>query len=295
MRLSRFKKTTASTIACAATLALLGGRAATAQTLYNGNAGGTPASQGWFVLGNVNPATGVPVATETYDAVNAVTKLDSTASSSIYAGYSNYNALPNATPSGFSPTTLVNSQFPTLDRAAGFTVSFTMQLASQANTNPARAGFSVLVLDKDRLGVEIGFHTADLFALQLTPNANPALPPQFTVAESNADAAIAGLTQALTAYDLRIQGNTYALRSGNTTLLTGALKDYTTAQGFGTDVYRTPNFLFLGDDTTSASADLRLRSVTLAVSAPEPTSAAFALTAMAAGIGVTRVRRRRAD
>ncbi len=51
------------------------------------------------------------------------------------------------------------------------------------------------------------------------------------------------------------------------------MRDYTAFAGFP-DVYETPNFLFLGDDTTSAAGDVTLESVALVlpptVQAPAP-------------------------
>jgi hypothetical protein len=54
----------------------------------------------------------------------------------------------------------------------------------------------------------------------------------------------------------------YVLRANGTTILTGPIRDYTAFAGFP-DVYETPNFLFLGDDTSSASAVAGIRQVIL--------------------------------
>ena len=67
----------------------------------------------------------------------------------------------------------------------------------------------------------------------------------------------------LTTYNLNVAGDSYTLTSGNTILLNGYLRDYTSATGFGADVYRASNFIFLGDNTTSAKANIDLKEVTL--------------------------------
>ena len=58
--------------------------------------------------------------------------------------------------------------------------------------------------------------------------------------------------------------------------MSGLLRDYTGAVGLLTDVYRTPNFIFLGDNTISAGANVDIQSITLtttdATAVPEPSS-----------------------
>jgi hypothetical protein len=230
---------------------------ATAQTttLYNASAGTTPGAQGSLILGNVFGAT------ETFQAgPPASTKLNSTANEGIYAGYTNYNVALS------SP---INPAFPTLNAASGYSLNFTMQLVSETHTgNNNRAGFSVLLLGSDKKGIEIGFQSGGVFSQSTS----------FTQAETNFGAGVPSVLGALTNYDLRILGDTYTLSTGNTTLLTGLVRDYSGNTGIGTDVYRTANFLFLGDDTTSASANVNLAAVTISTNiAPEPASGVLAL------------------
>ena len=234
--------------------------------LYNATAGTTPGAQGSLVLGNV----GAVPATETFQTgPPAVANLNSSANQSTYAGYSNYNVSPAAPLLGFTTTTPVNPAFPALNAANGFTLSFTMQLVSESHTNNDRAGFSVLLLGSDKKGIEIGFQSGGVFSQSTA----------FTQAETNFGPTLPSLLASLTAYDLRIQGSTYTLLTGNTTLLTGAVRDYTGAAGFGSEVYRTSNFVFLGDDTTSAGANINLArvSITANTAAPEPGSGLLAL------------------
>ncbi|MHC5938245.1 PFE-CTERM domain-containing protein [Nostoc sp.] len=74
---------------------------------------------------------------------------------------------------------------------------------------------------------------------------------------------VSSLLSSLTTYNLNVSGNNYTLTNGATSLLSGLLRDYTTATGFGSDVYRTSNFVFLGDDTISARANIDLKSITI--------------------------------
>jgi hypothetical protein len=273
-------------IGLAALLILSGARIASAQTtnvLYDAASGVTPSNftPKWLEFGAFISAS------QTFTAgTPSFTRLSTLGNEGTFAGYSNYNATATLSPPSLTPTTFVNPVFPNLDRTAGFNLRFTIRLNSETHTgNPARAGFSVILLGSDRQGVEIGFQSNTIFAQA----------PGFgTPTESNGEAIIPALTGAFTTYDLSITGNTYALRNGATTLLTGAVKDYTAATGFAGDVYRTPNFLFLGDDTTSASAstDLSFISITANAAAPEPASLAL-VGAILPGFVLARRKRRK--
>lgn len=256
-------------------------------TLYDGASGVTPnqynAPSQWLNFGSVNPVTGTtPIGTQSVS--GGLTNLDTSSSSSnaIYGGYSNYNvANPPVSPfSVITPTTLVNSSFPSLDRNAGYDLSFTVKINSQFNdgTNgPYRAGFSVIVLSSDKQGIEIGFRNTDIFA-QVNSSFNSISPAEQITSVSS-------LLSSLTTYDLNVSGNNYTLTNGATTLLSGLLRDYTAASGVGSDVYKTPNFVFLGDDTTSARANIGLQSITLTNNSAgvpyefSPTAGIFALVA----------------
>ncbi|MFN9593196.1 MAG: hypothetical protein ACK56G_10865 [Pirellulaceae bacterium] len=75
-------------------------------------------------------------------------------------------------------------------------------------------------------------------------------------------------------YRLQILGDRYALAADGLTILEGDVKDYSS---FGTP-YSLPNFLFLGDNTSSAGGAAILGSVSLQTgisSIPEPSSIAF--------------------
>ena len=218
------------------------------------------------------------------DATNLNTLSGPFGPNSAQAGYSNYNAELSG-PGSLTPTTLVNPSFPTLNRQQGYTLSFTAQILSQFNdgiNGNDRAGFSVIAISDDRKGIEIGFRSSDIFAQSDSP--------LFKEDESNEAPIIESLLTNLTTYDLNVLGNSYTLSSGNTNILTGSLRDYTSATGLGTDVYETPNFIFFGDNTTSARADVNFQfasittNTTTATTTPESSNLLSLFTLMGLGI-----------
>ncbi len=64
--------------------------------------------------------------------------------------------------------------------------------------------------------------------------------------------------------------------------MNGNLRDYTGFSGFF-DPYETPNFIFFGDDTTSAGANINFRSASIAT-VPEPLTILGSLTALGVGV-----------
>lgn len=251
-------------------------------TLYDGASGVTPnqynSPSPWLSFGSPNGGTQTPN--------NGVTTLDTSGSNGTYAGYSNYNVNVNySNPSVITPSTLVNSSFPSLDRNAGYNLNFTVKINSQVNdgTNgPYRAGFSIIALSSDKRGIEIGFRNNDIFSQ--ASSAFNTIGEQYTPAST--------LLANLTNYNLSVSGNTYTLTSGSTNILSGSLRDYTTATGFGSDVYRTSNFIFLGDDTTSARANVDIKYVALSTntaSVPYEFSPTLGILALAAFGGVNHL------
>lgn len=198
--------------------------------LYDGALGGTPDSQLMIYqgIGGVQSST------------NGVTTLNTTLSSAVQAGY---QPKPGVLPS--------------LDRAQGFTLQFTTQLISESHSNSDRnndaiddrAGFSVIALASDQRGIELGFWSDRIWAQAGGGAGDGAL---FTQAEG------APIDTTVTrTYELAIQGTTYRLSSGNTVILSGPLRNYSS---FGVP-YSLGNFIFLGDNTTSASAIVRISSI----------------------------------
>jgi hypothetical protein len=198
----------------------------------------------------------------------------------LHAGYFNRLVTTNAAnPSFITPGALVNAGFPSLDPALGFTLHFTAEVFAESHTSPDRAGFSVILLGNNGKGIELGFQSSTIFAQN----------QGFTAGES----VTTSLLAALTPYDLTISDGNYSLSASGTSLLSGAVRDYSSASGFGTDVYRSTNFVFLGDDTSSASATTYLGAISIET-APEPATFLLCLPVLAGLIKRSGNRRRAA-
>ncbi|MCC3439669.1 Ig-like domain-containing protein, partial [Microcoleus sp. PH2017_05_CCC_O_A] len=216
--------------------------------LYNGLLGSTPSSQNWLSLTNSNIIAPTTIASEILSG-NGV-NLNSTAANNIYAGYTNNPLSP---------------LFPPLDRTQGFSLSFNLQIISEARINANRAGFSIVTVTSDRKAIEIGFQqlsatTGNIFAQAdgITPNPGGQTNSLFVAAEN-----AAYNTNLATNYTLKVLGDNYFLSDGsNNVILTGPLRNYAAFTG-AIDPYETPNFLFLGDGTTSAQANINLTRVSL--------------------------------
>ncbi len=201
-----------------------------ADPLYDGSSGTTPEQQGWGFVSLPQPLS--PTVN------NGAVKLDTLATANELAGYSRLAPVP-------------------LDRTNGFRVSFGLQLHQESHNNPNRAGLSVVVLGADQRGLELAFWTDRIWAQ------NDA--PLFTHGEEVSF----NSTDALVVYELTFTTNRYTLRANSVELLTGSVRDYTSFVGL-LNPYETPNFLFIGDDTTSAKASFSLSRVDLFVSTPAP-------------------------
>lgn len=213
--------------------------------LYDGALGNKPDAQGFtfLALPSVSPTT-----------AGGATVLNTSSAKNIFAGY-------------FSKPT---AQL-VLDRVIGYTVSFAAQIELENHAGSDRnkdgmedrAGFSLIVLSSDKRGVELGFWKDRIWAQE--GGTGSAL---FTQAEG----AVFNTQSARVPYALTIQGDGYMLASNGTPILSGKLRDYSAFSGFP-DPYQTPNLIFLGDDTSSASAKIQLAYVAaapIARAAPNP-------------------------
>jgi Tol biopolymer transport system component len=225
--------------------------------LYDGSLGGTPDSQNKglkFFGPGVTPILN-----------SGVTKLDTFTGSNdaFQAGFSNYIGSTN------------NTSF-ILDRTTGYTVSFNARVTDEARIASAnknndgkddRAGFSVIAISSDgKYGIELGFWKDRIWAQDdgttqlnkaLEPDAAPAsnFRTLFTQAEG-----VNFTTTTLVNYDLTVKGDTYTLFAGGNAILSGKLRDYSAFSG-SIDVYENPNFIFFGDNTPSARANIDLNRV----------------------------------
>jgi len=171
---------------------------------------------------------------------NGVTIMDTTTSgSSTYAGW-----ISNGT---------TTTEFPILDRTAGFQVDFTVQVENESHTNNNRAGFSIIILSDDNQGIELALWENEIWAQNDDTTGG-----LFKHGEGTSFATTAGLIH----YQVIVVNDTYSLSANNKPILTGHVRDYSKFSGFP-DPYETPNFLFLGDDTTSAQSRIRLGLVSV--------------------------------
>ena len=150
------------------------------------------------------------------------------------------------------------ADFPILDRTAGFQVDFTIQVETESHTNNNRAGFSIIILSEDVRGIELAFWENEIWAQNDDTTGG-----LFKHGEGTAFTSTTGLIN----YQVIILNDDYTLTADGAPILNGPLRDYSSFEGFP-DPYQTPNFLFLGDDTTSAQARIRLSY--LSVTGTEP-------------------------
>jgi hypothetical protein len=211
-------------------------------TLYDAALGGTPDTQGQLTYRDSRAAA----AGQSF--ADGVTTLDTTTNQKDSAGYF---ADPRA--------------IPALDRQRGYALHFTVQVVEEYHADSDkdgdgvgdRAGFSVIALSSDTKGIELGFWKDQVWA-QEQGAAEPPAGTLFTHAES----APFDTASRMVTYALAVRGDEYELSSDGSPILRGRLRDYTTFEG-PVNPYRTPNFIFLGDDTGSARALIRLAYVAL--------------------------------
>jgi hypothetical protein len=216
------------------------------QALFDASFGTKPEAQGWTYAA----APVSPVEILTNDSV----LLDTTASASIVAGWSE-------TPAG------------DMNATKGFSVVLNVQINTEAHTSTNRAGFSVIVLDGNTNGVELGFWTNTIFAQSTTP-------AYFTRGESTNFVTSAAFVN----YAVTIFGTNYVLSANGTNILSGPLRNYSAYNTFPLpDPYVIPNLTFFGDDTTEADASFNVRDVALIL----PPQLAISASGVVSWTGVT--------
>jgi hypothetical protein len=158
--------------------------------------------------------------------------------------------------------------FPLLDRTVGFQVDFSIQVEKESHANNHRSGISLIILGQDAKGIEIAFWQNEIWA-QSDENTGGL----FRHGEGVSFKTNTGLID----YQLTILEDSYTLTANAQPLLTGPLRDYSKFQGFP-NPYETPNFLFLGDDTTSAQARVRVSFLSVTGTEPVTPTASIAIT-----------------
>jgi hypothetical protein len=172
----------------------------------------------------------------------------------------------NASQAGFNISnggSYNNALMPTLSNATGYDIRFTVAVTAETHTgNVDRAGFSIIAIPGDATkAIELGFHTNEIFSQ------NDSFVGR--AEQVNFD------TTSLNTYDLIVLGSTYTLKTGSTTLLTGNLHTYNgNANPINNAIYSQTNWIFLGDDTTSAAGTSEITHVEI-LPVPEPSSLAL--------------------
>ncbi len=158
-------------------------------TIYDDSLGTLPGAQPWLAYGGTGAASQSVIPT------GAQLTTDHNAR----AGYTNFLQFPS---------------LPALDRSAGFSLDFELQILSEDHgTDNDRAGFSVIVLSSDNLGIEIAFWEDKIWAQS---------GPGFTHAEEMSYTTTGGET----AYSLQILNSGYSLLANGSPILSDALRDY---------------------------------------------------------------------
>jgi hypothetical protein len=233
-----------------------------ANVLYDGSLNTTPGAQDWYYFGtlgsvNVSMGVGVPAAVMTSVTPGEV---------AIY-----FSDLPD--PSNPSKHPGVGE----LDSSSGFALRFTVQLISETHLTNDRAGFSVIMLDSNAKGVELGFWENEIWAQD-----------DATLFTHSSEKMLYDTTAAVVQYELAFQGASYSLSADGVPLFGGLLKDYSafdhTAAGLPEDPYEFQSSIFFGDNTRSAGATVNIFNLELV---PEPASLALL------GLGALTLTRRR--
>lgn len=166
---------------------------------------------------------------------------------------------------GWVASAATTTGFPILDSSASFQVNFTLQLESEVHESSNRSGLSIILLDQNAKGIEMSFWQNEIWI-----QSDGVTGGLFTHGESVAFDTSAAPVE----YQIAVIEDTYTLTGNSQLLLTGPVRDYSAFDRFP-DPYETPNFLFMGDDTTSAQSRIRLRFLSVTgTQSVLPTSAA---------------------
>lgn len=198
--------------------------------LYDGNLPSLPADQGWIY--RLDP----PVRNQSRQVpVDRAFNLNTSRNLADRAGY--FIRLPQMNSHPQAPEVLNHQQ--------GYRIGFTLRLHSERRAAPNQeAGFSLITLSHDLLGIDLGFGTGEVFARSSElerAEENRALP--FRIDNQYAD------------FELDMRENEYRLSANGQEILAGSLRNYSDAG----EPYTIPNLLFFGDNAESAGANVNLR------------------------------------
>ena len=199
--------------------------------LYDGNLPSLPADQGWIY--RLEPPVVRNQSRQVL--VDRAFNLNTSRNLADRAGY--FVRLPQMNSHPQAPEVLNHRQ--------GYRIGFTLSLLSERRTAPNQeAGFSLISLSHDLLGIDLGFGIDEIFARSAAfgrAEENRALP--FRIDTQYAD------------FELDIRENEYRLSANGQEILAGSLRNYSDAG----EPYNVPNLLFFGDNAESAGASANLR------------------------------------
>lgn len=156
---------------------------------------------------------------------------------------------------------LSHPRMPDLDRKTGYTVRFHARVVEEHHAGNDRAGFCVIAVGNDLRAIELDFWSDEIWAQSGPRPSNPNEPLfTHTVERSKVDTSRAAV------YELRVSGDAYSLWSGEERILDGPLRDYSSHWH---PAYSQANTIFLGDNTSQASAVVEIGRVEVLIKPSE--------------------------
>lgn len=177
-------------------------------------------------------------------------------------------------------TNLLAADFPPLVRSQGIRLTFEVKVASETHSSDDRAGFSVIALAEDARGIELGFWEDRVWA-------------QSDADFRRAETALIDTQATERRYVLELLGDRYRLSVDDALVLDGPVRDYSAA-GLP---YVIGSFVFFGDNTTRAAAEIEIGRLGLAtgiaadtwtVPLPAPALPLIAAAALAPALRLSR-------
>lgn len=227
--------------------------------LYDSALGSLPQAQDWLDY----------AATHSIEALlptGGGTSVDTKAKPAANAGFSTHSFTTNGSSASWTPK---NGHLPGLDARDTIGLAFDLQLLEESRDVGNRAGFTLVLLDQFRNGIEINFWT-DVIWAQGSDHGGPAERVDFDTGKE------------LARYEVGIFGTDYGVWANGTRVLWGPLRQFD-ADALLPGLHGTPSMIYLGDASTDAGSKYLLGDVTLSPRLlqpqpqPNPTPATLAL------------------
>ncbi|GAA6618925.1 pre-peptidase C-terminal domain-containing protein [Scytonema sp. NUACC26] len=145
-----------------------------------------------------------------------------------------------------------------LDRNKGYKLKFQVKLNTESHFGDNNgdklddnAGFNVTVTSSDGKGIELGFWSNEIWAKSYDSASGSLTHDSSEKATKN--------TTAMTNYELSVSGDNYQLFAEGSYVLSGKLRDYSGIS----EKYGLSDYFFLGDNSSSAKADVNIGAISL--------------------------------